>query len=209
MITTCIAESELANNSNGSFGLTLQLQQHLASENAQFIIELARDLKTSYSIPTLALHIATVFFHKKSYIHFDRYIILTASYLLASKIKNMDCRLKSLCNALYNVINRKTMGAEPFHEEKMKKLKEHISIYEAEILRSLEYDIDSVTPHDYLKKDCELLFSNDRETNRRIHISTRILILDSYRSRCCLVFSPLVIFVTCFLIANRYEGKKP
>jgi hypothetical protein len=128
----------LANNPNGSFGLTLPLQQHLASENAQFIIELAREMKTSYSIPTLALHIATVFFHKKSYIHFDRYLILTASYLLASKIKNMDCRLKSLCNALYNVISRKAMmGVEPFNEEKMKKLKEYISIYEAEILRSL------------------------------------------------------------------------
>lgn len=29
------------------------------------------------------------------------------------------------------------MGVEPFNEEKMKKLKEYISIYEAEILRSL------------------------------------------------------------------------
>lgn len=127
----------MANNPNGSFGLTLPLQQHLASENAQFIIELAREMKTSYSIPTLALHIATVFFHKKSYIHFDRYLILTASYLLASKIKNMDCKLKNLCNVFYNVISRKTMGVEPYNEEKMKKLKEHISIYEAEILRSL------------------------------------------------------------------------
>jgi hypothetical protein len=108
-MNTYILESELANNINGEFGLTLELQQHLASENAQFIIELARDLKTSYSIPTLALHIATVFFHKKSYIHFDRFIILTASYLLASKVKSMDYRLKNLCNAFYNVITRKTM----------------------------------------------------------------------------------------------------
>lgn len=91
----------------------------------------------------------------------------------------------------------------------MKKLKEHISIYETEILRTLEFDIDCLTPHDYLRKDCELLFSSDRETNRRIHATTRILILDSYRSRCCLVFPPLVIFVACFLIANRYEAKKP
>ena len=157
----------------------------------------------------MALHIATLFFHKKSYIHFDRFVILTASYLLASKIKNMDCRLKSLCNALYNVLTRKTLGAEPFNEEKMKKLKEQISIYETEILRTLEYDIDSVTPHDYLKKECELLFSGDREVNRKIHATTRILIIDSFRSRCCLVFRPLIIFVACFLIANRYEGKKP
>jgi|JI10StandDraft_1071094.scaffolds.fasta_scaffold955803_1 hypothetical protein len=131
MISTYISESDLASNSNGFFGLTLELQRHLASENTQFIIELARDLKISYSIPTLALHIATLFFHKKSYIHFDRYLVLTASYLLASKVKNMDCRLKNLCNAFHNVITHKTMGIEPFNEEKMKKLKEHISIYEA------------------------------------------------------------------------------
>ena len=93
----------------------MQIQQHLACENAQFIIELARDLKTSYSVPTLALHISTVFFNKKSYIHFDRFIVLTASYLLATKIKSMDYRLKNLCNALYNVVTRKAMGAEPFN----------------------------------------------------------------------------------------------
>ena len=121
----------------------------------------------------------------------------------------MDYRLKNLCNAFYNVITRKTMVMEPFNEDKMKKLKEHISIYETEILRTLEFDVDSVTPHDYLRKDSELLFGGDRESNRKIHATTRILILDSYRSRCCLLFSPLVIFVACFMIANRYEGRKP
>jgi hypothetical protein len=54
-----------------------------------------------------------------------------------------------------------------------------------------------------------MLFTTDREINRKIYATTRILILDSYRSRCCLVFPPLVIFVACFLIANRYEGRKP
>lgn len=33
-----IPETELANNSNSAFGLTLEVQQHLASENTQFII---------------------------------------------------------------------------------------------------------------------------------------------------------------------------
>lgn len=116
MINFRIAESELSSNTNTSFGLTHELQDHLACENVQFMIELSRDLKTSYSIPTLALHICSIFFHKKSYLHFDRFLILTAGYLLASKIKNMDCRVKNLCNALYNIITRKTMSVEPFNE---------------------------------------------------------------------------------------------
>ena len=38
MINTYIAESELANNPNGAFGLTAEVQRQLASENTQFMI---------------------------------------------------------------------------------------------------------------------------------------------------------------------------
>jgi hypothetical protein len=51
-------------------------------------------MKFGYTVPTLALHIATIFFHKKSFIHYDRLLILAASFLLASKLKSIDCRLK-------------------------------------------------------------------------------------------------------------------
>lgn len=204
-----IAESELAANPNGEFGMSMATQRLLACENAQFIISLARELKFSYTIPTLALQISTVFFQRKSYMHYDRLLMLAASMLLASKLKNLDCRLKSLCNCFYNVVSQKGNLMEPFSEEKMKKLKEYVSIYETEILRTLQFDFDVVTPHEFIKRECELLFSNERDLNRKIFNSTRILILDSYRSRCCLVFPPLVIFIACFLIAARYEGKKP
>lgn len=86
----------------------------------------------------------------------------------------------------------------------MKKLKEYISIYENEILRTLEFDIDPITPHDYLKKECEILYISERDVNRKIFSTTRVLIIDSYRSRCSLVFPPLVIFLSCFLISSRY-----
>ena len=209
MMGEYVSEGELGSNPNTTFGLNGELQDHLASENTQVMVELSRELKTSYSIPSLALHIASRFFHKRSYLSYDRFLILAACYLLASKIKNMDCRVKNLCNALHSVIARKTMSVEPFNEEKMKRLKEHISIYETEVLRTLEFQIDSATPHDFLRRDCELLFSGDRETSKRIHTTVRVIILDSYRCRCCLVFSPLVIFLACFLIACRYEGRKP
>ena len=92
----------------------------------------------------------------------------------------------------------------------MKKIKESISIYETEILRTLEFEIDGTTPHDYLRRDDDLRFPGEyREQNKKIAMTTRILILDSTRTKCCLIFSPLVIFVSCLLIAYRYEGKKP
>jgi len=65
-------------------------------------------MKFSYTIPTLALHIATHFFHLKSYVHYDRLLILAASVLLASKLKNIDCRLKNICNSFYNAVLNKS-----------------------------------------------------------------------------------------------------
>jgi hypothetical protein len=106
----------LGTNANAEFGLTQELQAHLASQNAQFMMDIAREMKFGYSVPTLALHISTLFFHKKSYIHYDRLLILSASFLLASKLKNIDCRLKALCNSFYNIINFRTNGTEPFNE---------------------------------------------------------------------------------------------
>lgn len=157
MKTNYIEENKLAKNSNFDFGLTLEIQRLFACENVAFIIELTREMKISYTIPSLALQISINFFHKKCYVHYDRFIILTACLLLASKLKNIECRVKFLCNGFYNVISRATNNIEPFNEEKMKKIKDQISIYECEILRTLEFEIEPVTPHEYLKKECDLL----------------------------------------------------
>jgi hypothetical protein len=42
MSNTLIAEKDIANNNNAEFGLTLVLQASLASQNAQFMIDIAR-----------------------------------------------------------------------------------------------------------------------------------------------------------------------
>lgn len=131
-------QQDITSNLNSQFGLTADLQRLLASQNTQFVINLCRELKiNSYSVPSLAMHIATVFFHKKCYLNFDRFVLLAACLLLASKLKSMDVRFKNLCNSFYNVIGSKSHNPQPYNEEKMKKLKEYISIYETEVLRTL------------------------------------------------------------------------
>jgi hypothetical protein len=45
--------------------------------------------------------------------------------------------LKNICSCFYNVMSRITMNYEPYNEEKMKKIKNQISIHESEILRTL------------------------------------------------------------------------
>ena len=59
-----------------------------------------------YSVPSLAIHIASVFFYKKCYVNYDRFIILTGALLLAQKLRDVDARLKHLCNAFYAVTSR-------------------------------------------------------------------------------------------------------
>ena len=72
-------------------------------------------MKISYTIPSLALHISHIFFQKKCYLFYDRYLILTAAFALASKLKDMDCRLKSVCNCYYNIISRMMISFDPFN----------------------------------------------------------------------------------------------
>ncbi len=46
-------------------------------------------MKISYTIPSLALHISQIFFQKRCYLFYDRFIILTACFALASKLKDL------------------------------------------------------------------------------------------------------------------------
>ena len=122
--------TKLTSQPNAEFGLTLPLQQHLASENTQFMIDLARAMKSGYTIPAAGLHIATRFFHLKCYVHYDRLLIHTASYLLASKLKNVECRLKNLCHCYYNTVQDRTPDFhQPYNEDKFKAIKNQLSIY--------------------------------------------------------------------------------
>ena len=193
-------------------------------------------MKLGHNITSLALHLAIAFFHRKCYVNHDRFIVLTAALLLATKLRDMDSRLKILCSRFDQVIkqqNLMTIGRgmmgnsemELYTEDKYRRLKDEITIAESELLRTLEYDIDFISPYEYIKKYCDIFFpvnfsSNEREKlskedmknrelNKKLYIGTRVILLDSYRTRASLCYSPLVIFLSCFLIACNYEKCLP
>lgn len=114
----------------------------LTNGNAQFVIDIALEMKLGHSITALSLHIATIFFQRRCYVHHDRFIILTASVLLATKLKDLDSRLRMLCSVFHKIINRQNvlnmgnslMGnpeADLYTEDKYKRLKEEIMIAES------------------------------------------------------------------------------
>jgi len=95
----------------------------LANGNSQFALDIARELKISYSIPTIALQISARFFHLRCYINYDRFIIVLACIILAHKLKYMEFRIKDIVFGFYKVINYRTANNEPFDEKKLHHIK--------------------------------------------------------------------------------------
>lgn len=95
----------------------------LANSNVQFALDISRELKISYSIPTIALQIIARFFHLRCYINYDRFMILLAAMILGFKLKYMEFRIKDLVFGFYKVMNYRTGSNEPFDEKKLQRIK--------------------------------------------------------------------------------------
>lgn len=202
-----VKRAEVYRNINSEFGLNEHIQRELTNGNAQFIVELARSVapQLGYSVPCLAMQISIVFFSKKSYVNYDRFVILAGALLLASKLKDVNSRMRDFCSSFFNVISKVNRSTEPYNEAKMQLIKDQICVAESEILRTLEYSCDFQLPLEFVKKYCEMIIP-DKELRHRVFFTTRVLILDSYRTQACLVYNQLVVFLACFLIACRYEN---
>jgi hypothetical protein len=87
----------------------------MANSNVQFAIEMARDLKISYSIPTIALQIAARFFHLRCYVNYDRFMVILGCMILAFKLKYMDFRLNEIVFSFYTVMSFRCQVNEPIN----------------------------------------------------------------------------------------------
>jgi hypothetical protein len=88
----------------------------MANSNVQFAIDIARDLKISYSIPTIALQIAARFFHLRCYVNYDRFMVILGCIILAFKLKYMDFRLKEIVFSFYKIMSFRCQVSEPINE---------------------------------------------------------------------------------------------
>lgn len=82
-------------------------------------------------MPTIALQIAAKFFHLKCYIHYDRFLILAACLLLATKIKDMEMKIKNLCFAFHSVMCELTSSSIPVDENIIEAIRNQIIIAES------------------------------------------------------------------------------
>lgn len=125
-----VKRADLYRNLNSEFGLNEQIQRELSNGNAQFIIDFVRvlQLPTGYSVPCLAMHLANYFFHRKSYVNYDRFVMLAGAVLLASKLKDLNSRIRDFCSSFYNVISKVNCSNEPYNEAKMQLIKDQICV---------------------------------------------------------------------------------
>lgn len=96
----------------------------MANGNTQFIIELAREFRYSYTIPTIALQISARFFHIRSYINYDRFVVLVSCLMIAAKYKDMEVQLKKLCFCTYNVLNKRLGNVKPHNDLELGRLRD-------------------------------------------------------------------------------------
>lgn len=95
----------------------------LSNGNTQFALEICRELKTNYSIPTVALQITSYFFHKKCYVNHDRFMIILGAIILSNKLKHISFRIKDIAYAFYKVINYHNNSNEPYNEKKLAQIR--------------------------------------------------------------------------------------
>lgn len=70
-----IKKSELFQNINLDYEISVEVQKKLMNGNAQFIIDLATNLEmNSYSTVSQAIYLCNYFFHHKCYLHYDRFV---------------------------------------------------------------------------------------------------------------------------------------
>lgn len=94
-----VKKDEFFKNVNTDYGIPVEIQKKLMNGNAQFIMDLAINLKMSefsnlknlhldffssifrksYSITSIAIHLCHFFFYKRSYLNYDRFVIIKFS----------------------------------------------------------------------------------------------------------------------------------
>ena len=69
-----VPKSTFEKNINTKFDIPLKLQKILMNGNAQFIIDMSKLLKLSYTLSELSIVLTHYFFMKKCYYNYDRFV---------------------------------------------------------------------------------------------------------------------------------------
>lgn len=95
----------------------------------------------------------------------------------------------------------------------LSKLREQVCIAESNVLKTIAFDFEISTPYDYLESIIRKYFNKGLNFGKKyfshliffldtVYYLAKILILDSYRTHACIIFKPIVIAISCIIIAS-------
>lgn len=122
--------------------------------------------------------------------------------------------MNNICFEYYKLINKiyDNKITEMLNDNLLNKLREQICLSEANVLKTIAFDFEIATPYDYLEPLIRKYYNkgiflkiallNPLILLEQIYYLAKILILDTYRTHLCLIYKPIVIAISCIIIAS-------
>ena len=149
---------------------------------------------------SLAIHLSHLFFHKKCYMYYDRFVVAAACLFLSCKIYDKHPEIKKLSTSFIKVMRKLDNEEEGLIEESdVVASREKICQAESDIIKVLNYDFE----FDVAYKFINIFFAReDMNEPRNLYYLTRIMALDIYKTGASLHYNIETIAITAVIYAN-------
>lgn len=191
-------------------GLPFEIQQQLRSGDFAFVTEMGRQLQIDEHVLCTANYMINLFFIRRSYLNYDRFIVSTSALMLACKIHNFRRQGKRIypsnfASTYHSVYHRRlhntTDKQPPVFEDSLKS--EYLAkIFKAEfkLLKTLEFDVDIDMPLNHLDYVVGRLYQ-DQIQNSVFMTMCKVMANESMRSIAPLCVKVVSVTVACVVLA--------
>lgn len=201
-----ISKEEFLKGANFREMITYSNTKKMMNSNAQFIIDLSikvkmyptSNLPSSFSISSLAVHLCHYYFHFKSFLNYDRFIVSAAALFLSCKIFDTPLDIGKLSSSyfkLQSLINQKEVDI--VDQVKVQEISQKICQAESDLLNVVEFKLEYNVPY----RSLETIYKTHLTGNKPIYFLGRIFILDIYRTGASLFHSIETIAVAAIIYA--------
>lgn len=192
-------------------GLPFEIQQQLRSGDFAFITEMGRQLQIDEQVLCTANFMVNLFFTRRSYLNYDRFIVNTAALMLSCKIHNFRRQNKRInpntfATTYHGVYHRRlhlnTDRQPPIFEDSLKS--EYLAkIFKAEfkLLKTIEFDVDVDLPLNYLNFVIEKVYRENLD-NGVFLTMCKVMANESMRSIAPLCVKTLAVAIACVVLAG-------
>jgi hypothetical protein len=145
------------------------------------------------------MYYTNLFFQKRAYKHYDRFIVCCAAIVISTKYNNIHGKIGEISKT-YFTINQKMMGqvSNIVKKEDINKVYDKIFLAETKIYKTFVFDIRHFLPNDYIIIYTNILYLENEE--EVMSLSTKIS-NDHYYTLAPLCIKPYVIALSSIILA--------